>query len=413
MTDKKDNPETGETRVSEVGDEVPASAQTEQVETVSVDADPPQLEDRQSAEPPAAVSESTSAKDALSQPSETVQEATPESTPESTPAPVRPARLLALLALLLGLAAAGGVGYLYYLLVYQDPLADVNQQQDDVAQRLTDLSGDVTAQIRDLQSRSAARMAELVDQQEQRLADTEAGVVKSLNEALLAAPPTQKQWKLAEAEYLMRIANHRVLMERDSSGALSLLQTADTIIAELDDFALHQVRAQLADEMVALRQVRRDDLQGIYLRIEAVKTGLENLAIEVPEYLPEVTATPAEQTIWQTLADELSKFVRVRTRGSGEALQPLLAPDEERYLELNLRLALEQAQLAALKRHQAVFISSLESARRWIVDHMESDDAAQALLDEIDGLLQIELARPLPDISGSLNSLLQAHGEGS
>ena len=82
---------------------------------------------------------------------------------------------------------------------------------------------------------------------------------------------------------MLRIANHRVLMEQDANGALTLLLAADQILAELDDFALHAVRARLADEVIALRSVPRDDLQGIYLRVEAMKSLLDDLHFAGPK----------------------------------------------------------------------------------------------------------------------------------
>ncbi len=332
------------------------------------------------------------------------------------PAPVKAkGRGLAVLALFFALTAAGGVGYLYYELVYLAPLNAVTARSAELDVRYTSLETQLTAAMDEVAAASRQAVAELAETQEARLAENEAAVVKSLNEALVAAPPSQREWKLAEAEYLMRIANHRVLMEQDTAGALELLMAADRIIAELDDFALHQVRARLADEIIALEQVRRDDLQGIYLRLEALKSQLDTLPLVTPAYLEDARPEPdTEQTVWASLAEELKQFVRIRDLGEGEAIKPLLAPEEERYLELNLRLALEQAQLAVLKRQQTVFEQSLASVRDWFERYMEpGDERTQAVLETVDELLQIDLARPLPDISGSLNELLTAGGGAS
>ena len=340
----------------------------------------------------------------------------PEPEQDTPPAPAaKPkGRVLAFFALLLSLAALGGAGYLYYELLYLQPLAQVQSQGTELSSRQERLAADLSAQITALETATNDSLAALQSEQTERLASNEEAVLKSLNEALSAAPPSQREWKLAEAEYLLRIANHRVLMEQDSNGALILLQAADQIMAELDDFALHQVRARLADEIIALRQVPREDLQGIYLRLEAIKSQLNALPLPQPEYLQRTETLAAEQSVWETLVEELKKFVRIRTLSSSEALQPLLAPEEIHYLQLNLRLALEQAQLAALKRQQDVFEQSLLNVRRWLVDHADvEDERTTALLTSVDELLIIELARPLPDISGSLNELLTLRRGGS
>jgi len=352
--------------------------------------------------------------------SESETEAEPESVEEpETDTPPPPAakakgRGLAFLALLFALAAAGGVGYLYYELVYLKPLAQIEQLDNEFDSRYSGLENQLSARIASLQESTESAIESVRGEQAERLASNEDAVLESLNEALNAAPPSQREWKLAEAEYLMRVANHRVLMEQDSNGALSLLQAADQIMAELDDFALYQVRARLADEIIALRQVPRDDLQGIYLRLEAIKSQIDALPLPEPAYVDARREETVQQSVWQTLADELKQFVRVRSISGEEALKPLLAPEEERYLELNLRLALEQAQLAALKRHQEVFEQSLLNVRSWLVDHTDTtDERTTALLGQVDELLIIELARPLPDVSGSLNELLSIRRSGS
>jgi uroporphyrin-3 C-methyltransferase len=120
-----------------------------------------------------------------------------------------------------------------------------------------------------------------------------------------------------------------------------------------------------------------------------------------------------EQSVWQTLLDELKKFIRIRPLSGEEALQPLLAPEESRYLALNLHLAVEQAQLATLKRQQEVYEQSLLNVRRWLVEHSDvADQRTVALLSSVDELMLIELARPLPDMSPSLTELLSIRRSG-
>ncbi|MEM7078563.1 MAG: uroporphyrinogen-III C-methyltransferase [Pseudomonadota bacterium] len=315
-------------------------------------------------------------------------------------------RGLAFLALLLALLGAGGVGYLYYELIYQDPAAALREQGQSLEQSLASVSAGVDARLQKIEATTRDTLQTATDEQARQLAAYENSTIDRLAEALDAAPPSQSEWKLAEAEYLLRIANHRVLMEQDSDGALRLLTVADEIMQDLDDFALHRVRARLADEMVALKQVRRDDLQGVYLRLEAIKNRLATLPFKSPEYFTEQAPVAEEANVWTVLYGELEKFIRVRTLRSDETIKPLLAPDEERYLELNLRLGFEQAQLAALKRQQAVFETSLSTARDTLTSYMDIDDpAVRGILDEIDAVLNTDLARPLPDVSGSLQEL--------
>ena len=314
-----------------------------------------------------------------------IDEAEPETPPDeppqaAPPAPKAKGRVLAFFALLLALAAAGGVGYLYYLLVYQDPMAQVKAQTVAVESQFESAAQSLSEQVDGVRQDSLQALENLRQEQSERLAANEKAVAKSLNEALQAAPPSQREWKLAEAEYLMRIANHRVLMEGDSAGALNLLLAADQILADLDDFALHTVRARMADEIIALKQVRRDDLQGIYLRLEALKTGVGRLPLLVPEMDAPAPPEAQELTVWQMMGAQLKDLIRIRDVRADESIKPLLAPDEFRYLELNLRLSIEQAQLATLKRQQDVFEQSLNNVSAWLHAHADREhEATQAL----------------------------------
>ena len=345
---------------------------------------------------------------------DSVDTPTDEPAPEQeapAPAAKQGGRGLTWFALLLALVALGGGAYLYYQLIYLAPLATL---EANVAKVQTQGDSELQ-QVRTSLAEQQAEVASLLEQAQQSqteaLNETQQGVLESLQEALLAAPPSQREWQLAEAEYLLRIGNHRVLMEQDTQGALLMFQAVDQIMAEIDDFALHQVRAILADETMALRRVPRQDVQGLYLRLEAIKSQIEGLVFKTPDYIAADATEDETQTVWQQLLAQAKEFVRVRRVGGEETLQPLLAPSEEQYLELNLRLSLEQAQLALLKRQQAVYVESLQNVGEWITQYAEDPNGAVAA--EIAELMSDELEQPLPDVSRSLSELrkIRAGGE--
>jgi uroporphyrin-3 C-methyltransferase len=201
-------------------------------------------------------------------------------------------------------------------------------------------------------------------------------------------------------------------MERDVSGALTLLKAADAILKELDDFALYQVRAQLADEILALENVESNDVQGLFLRLEAIKTEISAQNVKLPRFekddLPAVA--DAQPGFFAALWEQIGGYMRFR-RFDGESVRPLLAPEEEAYLELNLRLMLERAQLAALRREQAIYEQSLQTAADWISSYLDLESPGVARsLEDLEALSNVILDQPLPDVSGSL-SALKALGE--
>jgi uroporphyrin-3 C-methyltransferase len=341
----------------------------------------------------------------LSEPEGVAEAAVEPGSPEAAPAPKPRGRAIGVLGLLAGLAGLGLAGYLYYLLIWTDP-------QSAVAARLTGMESELRqlpGELADLERRQQEALAAFREEQRREREDSAERLLEAVNELATQAPPSRREWKVAEVAYLLRIANHRLLMERDVDGTLALLRGADAILAELDDFSLFQVRARLADEILSLENVESSDVQGLFLRLEAVKTELGRQQLKLPKFMPEQTKVEAPG-FWSALLEQLGGYLRFRRFG-GASVKPLLAPEEAEYLELNLRLMLERAQLAALRREQVVFEQSLQTAADWIATYLDPEDPGIVrVLEELTSMSAVELDTPLPDISGSLG-VLQSLGE--
>jgi uroporphyrin-3 C-methyltransferase len=182
----------------------------------------------------------------------------------ATESVAKPSRMGTYLALLLALVAVGLSGFMYYRVIYLAPVEGLRAQVATLADSREAFVREITRENEALR-RQLASLQTASEGQLRAVEDARASMLESLNEAINEGPPTQREWKLAEVEYLLRIANHRALMEHDVKAAVQLLSAADVILEELDDFALHQVRAQLADEILALKAVSGADLQGVYL----------------------------------------------------------------------------------------------------------------------------------------------------
>ena len=332
-------------------------------------------------------------------------------------------RALAALALLIALLAAAGAGYVFWQWWQAEREAAANDWQGALATAL-----DETAQARTAADTARAELQRALGELRARDSEVAQLLAESTRqrEALAAALASQTgaaktapgTWRVAEAEYLLRIANHRLLMERDASGARHLLQLADDILREAEDFAFHDVRALLAEEITALARFTDADVQGVFLRLEAIKGSLGQLPLRLPDYIAatggesneqtDAVSPPAEPTsMWATLAQRLTGLVRFRQH-QGDARRPLLPPKQANYLHMNLRLALDRAQLAALRHDAEVFRVSLTEASEWLATFVDArGPAATNMAAELNELLQTNLAGELPDISRSLARLRQ------
>jgi uroporphyrin-III C-methyltransferase len=221
-------------------------------------------------------------------------------------------------------------------------------------------------------------------------------------------------WQLAEVQYLLRLANQRLLMGRDLDSALALLAAADKSLAEMDEPALHEVRAAVAKDIATLRGSEPLDVQGIYLQLAAVQGEIAKLSVRAPSFDPEAVAVESlpETAGWRDRLDAriaqalltLKSLVTVRHHDANSAA--LMAPDQAVYLQLNLRLMIEQAQMALLQGKGAIYRGSLEKARDYVTQHYTIDQQrAQAVLETLSQLATQSIERPLPDISSSLKAL--------
>ncbi len=293
-----------------------------------------------------------------------------------------PALFLALLALLLtlGLGAAG-----YFLWTSQQAL------NNDIAQTSTAL------RVLDSTIKS-----ELKGLEELR---TEQQALRAATQEMRTSMEKSHDFSTAsDAEYLMRIASHRLLLEQDVSTAITALEEANQRLGETADPALFEARQQLIDEITQLKAVPQPDIAGASLTLNSLQNQVERWTPLGSQTKAPTASLPREtQNFWGGAWQELKSLVVIRR--TDQAVLPLASPDQRFFLRHNLRLALETARLALLRRDTKTLHMSLSTARDWLARYFEQDAAAKAAQDTIAQLEKMDLAPPLPDISPSLKTL--------
>ena len=220
----------------------------------------------------------------------------------------------------------------------------------------------------------------------------------------------ERDWLHAEAAYLLRLANQRLQLERDVEGASALLRTADARLREADNPALVPVRREIASELAALEAVPAVDRTGLYLALNAQQELIagQPLAQDIEEMTADAAIEEAPTGGWQQqlsrFGNELKDLVTVRKHD--EALEALIAPEQESYLRQSVRLVLEQSQLALLKEEQELFEASLGKALTLIRGYYDMEaPGVQSVIARLEALQQRSIRPELPDISGSQQAL--------
>lgn len=307
---------------------------------------------------------------------------------------------LALLALLVAILVGLAVAYLWQ---QQQQLRGALQEQQSSAERTADtLRNDLRERAASLQ-----RRADELSQGQQSLRES----VESVREL---AGRSRRDWILAEVEYLLRIGNRRLQLQRDPGTAMAALESADARLRELADPGLTDVREQIARELAALRATPRPDIEGMAVQLSSLSERVEQLPVKAARApartMPEPSAdqAPLSAQDWrQALArvwQALKQLVVVRRRD--EPIAPLLGPEQEFAVREGLRLQLNAARVALLRQDPQLFETSLQGARSWLERYFIADDpATKAMADTLAQLSSQRVVVELPDISDSLRTL--------
>jgi len=223
-----------------------------------------------------------------------------------------------------------------------------------------------------------------------------------------------------EVEYLLRLANQKLQLEGDKDSAVLLLESVEQILAETDNPRFMNVRKAIAAELVAVRAMPSVDTSGLYVRIENLMPLVDQVVLRNSLQLKYAADVAQNQTnikagdagVLDKLYGLLSSIFVWQKRE--EILEPSLYAQDELMLKQNLRLMLEQSQLAMLQGEQVVFRSSLAKASQWVSRFFSIESGAGLTLrEELDKLAVENLQQERPDISGSLILLRQASDQRS
>lgn len=279
---------------------------------------------------------------------------------------------------------------------------DIAQLQQSVKSQLATIERGSSGEVRQLRSQLKEHEARLNGQQ-QRLAGL--------------STTSKEDWLLAEAEYLLKLANQRVLLERTPDNVVALLTRADEIIqrvaAGLGDRELFAIRKLLAKETTALNIIEPVDTQGIYLKLGALADAINTLPtlpteeerfVEVEEQAVETESAVAE--IKREMGNVLNFIKNSFSLKSEDALaNPIVSQQRLQLMQLNTRLLIEQAQISLLKEETTSYQASLKAAAELINDYFFESPARRHFSQELTALAAKEITIELPDISGSLKLL--------
>ncbi|ODS23228.1 hypothetical protein AB835_10035 [Candidatus Endobugula sertula] len=299
---------------------------------------------------------------------------------------------------------------------FETAIAEQDSQYSQLGRQQTSLSSQLTELKKQQQSHSDVTAAFNSYQRatQQRL-DAHAEQLRRLSGA------NNKAWMLEEARYLLRLANQRQLIDSDAISITGLLTSADAILRAVDDPQLFPVRDRINKEIVALKLAPIIDREGLYLQISALIKQVDQLPsvsihslTKQPDVVDITPSSVLETTTWYNRVWlSISRAVKgvidkaIRIDDHSQPVKPLLSNLQQAVMRQNLRLMLEQAQIALLREKKVIYRQSLEKVVYWLDTHYNHFAEKQAMVNQIAILQRQRIVNTLPDISRSLSLLVE------
>ena len=367
---------------------------------LSTDPDPVQLGDAAADAEPiiAAASEAEFVSAAESDP-------LPKALPEPK-VPSKPRRSwLSLLNFLLILALAGAAGYYWW-------------QQQQVAR---DYTAAITATIAELEQQLASKAASArldaslsplkgdignLGRKIDELGLEQQGLRDSSEKLYELFGRDKNDWQLAEVEYLMRVAQHKLILQDDFEGAAITLQAASDKIGWTGDPGLLPVRVMISEEIAELKTRKRADLVGMTLILAQLGRQVRVLEPGFAIRIDTTESAPTEVEVSQDWLERFTVFIDSLIEVRKEATEPseieANSADVGASLEDNLKLA----RWAVLERDASQYQLLLDQSLRLFREFYDLDNAANHdFMTQLQDLQKMVLKPQKPNINGSLREL--------
>jgi len=217
----------------------------------------------------------------------------------------------------------------------------------------------------------------------------------------------KNDWQLAEVQYLMRVAQHKLILQDDFEGAAITLQAASDLIGETGDPGLLPVRVMISEEIADLKTRRRADLVGMTLVLAQLGRQVRSLqpgfAVRVDEQPVAAVAEPQSAQDWLVRFNALlQSLISIRRESTDPTEIEANIVDVSAALEDNLKLA----RWAVLERDARQYQLLIDRSLQLFREFYDLDNAANHdFMTQLQELQKMVINPEKPDITGSLREL--------
>ncbi|MDF1582007.1 MAG: uroporphyrinogen-III C-methyltransferase [Methyloprofundus sp.] len=286
---------------------------------------------------------------------------------------------------------------------YQNQLVAIQNQ-------LTSLSSEVGSK----ESNFEAKLNELSALHTERLENASGRINESILRIQRQLGKTRGDWLVADAEYLLSVANRRLHLMGDVGTTIEALMAADQRLRESGDTAGFKVRGQIAKEIAAVQKVQLADVVGIYSTLEMLEEDVAKLNVFLP-YAGKGLSTDdsaakvqplAENDINAKLDNALVAIEGIVTiRRLDNPVTSIITPEQKAFITEQLRTKLVIVKLALVQQDDALYQASIKDVLQWLQSNFTKNAAYKQFVLELERLKTIQIRSNFPDISQSLKML--------
>jgi uroporphyrin-3 C-methyltransferase len=317
---------------------------------------------------------------------------------------------------IIAVVAGSGYYFLQQLREKQEGLGGemkgvVSQQISDYQAQLAAIQTQLAAEQADIGSKESHfsnTIAEFSKLHDEKLETVRKDLTEEIQKLQRQLGKTRGDWLLADAEYLLSVANQRLLLMGDVNTTMEALAAADQRLRESGDAAAYKVREQLAKDISAMSKVSAVDVVGIYAVLQNLETQIDSLTLLLPyagkevEEQPVVPA-PKSKAKGDDLLGQLESMVTIRH--VQQHVNEILTPEQAQFIREQSRVKLEMIKIALVQQNDMLYQASLADTTKWILGNFVKDKDADHFLVALDKLSDVHIRSQFPDISLSLKML--------
>lgn len=313
-----------------------------------------------------------------------------------------------ILLVVVGLAGGG----FYFLQGLRDQQKDLgNKFEDQMRRDMSDFKdqlskfdtrvNDVSKKIDDKDQHFTKALDNATQVHNDQLQATQKELTESIAKIQRQLGKTRGDWLIADAEYLLSVANERLHLTGDIHATLEALEAADQRLRESGDTGVIPVREKITEEITLVKSIIEPDIVGTYLKIQTQQDQVENLAL----LLPFAGKPSTESKTEKTSVDGNGLLDVIGVKHTNQTIESILSPEQAQFIREQLRVKLEMVKMALVQHNKKLYQSALDDAKGSLKKNFIDNAASQKFTSELDKFSAIEIDSQYPDISLSLKML--------